>query len=146
LGPARYEISGVQGCPLQIILLESTSLPLNEPETYDVHLFPIIRLKISGITASSPAEAIEMAQSQFPTEQFETALCRIGAEDAEEFSHYLVDVAGDEDFERSRFFHSTSEPCLEPLRRLVDWVDAGRDRLALVPLILEVREILKATV
>ena len=127
-------------------------MPDSPPQQFDVHLFPTARLKIAGISASSPEEAIEIARGKMPIQEFDRTLRNFraenvaDAEDAEEFSHFLVDYVGDEDFERSRFFHCHAEPCLKPLQKLVEWFDAGRDEAALTSLVAEARRILNATV
>ena len=126
-------------------------MPDSPPQRFDVHLFPIARLKIAGISASSPEEAIEIARGKMPIQEFDRTLRNFraenvaDAEDAEEFSHFLVDYVGDETFERSRFFHSSTQPCLIPLRKLLLWHDGGRFEHELKPLIAEVRKILNAT-
>ena len=116
------------------------------PQQFDVHLFPVIRWKCSGISASSPEEAIQLAQVHLPLDRLEMQLRDLDAEYAEEISHYLVDIVGDADFERSRFYHSSQELCLVPLRLLLAWSEGGRNEAVLVALLAEVREMLARSV
>lgn len=115
-----------------------------EPHLYNVHLYAVVRRKLTDISAESPQAAVHAAQEQ-PTiarwlRQLEDPQS-IG-EFAEEFNHYLVDVAGDEDFEQSCLFHAAETPLLQPLRDLVRWDDSGRDPDELRKLLKEARHIL----
>lgn len=62
---------------------------------------------------------------------------------AEEYSHFLVDVVGDTEFEHSQFFYSAADPGLSPLRRLVAWADGPRDNAVLEQIVAEARETLR---
>lgn len=107
--------------------------------TYTVHLFPVVRIQVPGIEAADHREAVEQAVAQTAPGlygRFE----RASAEYAEEISHYLVDVAGDEEFRQSQWFYSADEPLLAILRRLVAWDKNGRaDPGALTQIIAESR-------
>lgn len=111
---------------------------------FDVHLYAIVRRTIAKIAADSPAAAVAQAQ-QHPS--VAAWLRRLddpqgAGEFAEEFSHYLVDVVGDDDFEQSRWFHAAESPLLEILRNLFRGDDTGRDPEQLPDLLQEVRQIL----
>ena len=43
-------------------------------QQFDVHVFPVIRWKLSGVSASSPEEAIQLAQAMLPLARLETQL------------------------------------------------------------------------
>jgi hypothetical protein len=93
--------------------------------TFDVHLFPVIRVRISGVEGPSHREAVEEALRHLgPT--FYARFKEPDSEFAEEFSHFLVDVAGDDDFRNSQWFYSSQEPLLALLRRLLEWDQRGR--------------------
>jgi hypothetical protein len=68
---------------------------------FNVHLYPIVRVLVSRVEASSMEEAINKAETQtdlgalFLTEDSEWA---------EETSHYLVDDLADPEFEHSMWF------------------------------------------
>jgi hypothetical protein len=109
---------------------------------FDVHLYPVVRVKVAGITADSPQAAIQQALSQ--TDLY--AACEAGGEFAEEVSHYLVDVVGDAEYEQSRWFHSTDVPLIDNLQRLVAWYDGGRDEAELARIIANARDVLTHSV
>lgn len=120
----------------------------DSPLFYDVHLFAIIRRKIAHISADSAPAAIATAQEHPATARW---LNRLDDPDgvgefADEFSHFLVDVEGDEEFEQSRWFHSGTNPLLKPLRELIAWGDSERDEGQLAALLADVRQILSITV
>ena len=108
------------------------------PLTFDVHLFPVVRLKVPGVLASSHVEAVERALEQVGAE-LQECLASSGVEYAEEISHYLVDVAGDSDYLQSRWFYAAEDPLLTFLRRLAAWDESGRDAATLHELITDVR-------
>jgi hypothetical protein len=112
-------------------------------QRFDVHLFPIVRIKVVDISAPTPQRAIEVALQRAPLEQLEAALKPLEAEFAEEYSHFLVDVVGDTEFEHSQFFYSSADPGLSPLRRLVAWADGRRDIAVLKQIVAEARETLR---
>ena len=91
------------------------------PPKFDVHVFTVVRLKVAGVAAESPEAAIKAALAHPVHRDLDRALEPLGAEWAEEHSHFLVDVVGDEEFEQSRWFHSRDEPLLELLERLTTW-------------------------
>lgn len=115
------------------------------PLVFDVHLFPVVRLKISGVQAASHVEAIARALEKVGPE-LEGRFARAEVEYAEAISHYLVDVVGDPDFSQSRWFYSADEPLLTFLRRLAAWDGSGRDPAALQELIADVRRHLACVV
>ena len=88
---------------------------------FDVHLFAVVRVKIPNVVASSHREAIAWAveHSGDLYERFVSA----DSDFAEEFSHFLVDVVGDQQYEQSQWFYCEQEPIIGYLRRLVRWHD-----------------------
>ena len=89
---------------------------------FDVHLFPVLQIKVPGVEATSHIAAVEQAVAQ--TDLY--AECESTKfEYAEEFSHFLVDVTSDQECENSRWFYSQDNPLLANLRRLVKWYDQG---------------------
>ena len=72
---------------------------------YNVHLYAIVRVKVSDIEAPDPKEACRLAES---TEDLYRRFN--GPEDqeyGEEIDSYLVDVVGDEEYEQSHFFQAS---------------------------------------
>ncbi|MDZ4685554.1 MAG: hypothetical protein SH850_10865 [Planctomycetaceae bacterium] len=68
-----------------------------------------------------------------------------GGEFDEEFSHFLVDVVGDQEYALSEWFHSLTEPLLEPLRKLIAWDESGRPPEAITALLSDARDQLAQT-
>ena len=68
---------------------------------YDVHIFTIVRVKVSGLDAVTPTDAIAEAKE---TVDFGSLLAHPEFDWAEEHSHYLVDVVGDEEYEQTEWF------------------------------------------
>ena len=97
------------------------SRPVKRPRKFHVHVYPIVRIRVSDIVASSYRDAIEKAIDRLPPDvlyrRFETG----DSEYAEEFSHFLVDVAGDKEFLRSQWYQSSQESLIPLLQKLVDW-------------------------
>ena len=122
------------------------STETNANTMYDVHLFPVVRLKVPNVEAPSHREAITWARCQIAENL--TQRCPDDAgEYAEEFSHYLVDVVGDEERRQSQSFYSQDEPLVANLRRLVNWYDARRDNAGeLAEIINDARDVLKFAV
>lgn len=115
-----------------------------ESHLYDVHLFAVVRRKLRRIAAASPAAAVVAARDDaavgYFLQRFDDAE---GLGDfADEFTHYLVDVVGDAEFEQSCWFHAEETPLLQILRTLVRWDETGRDADVLRELLEEVRHIL----
>ena len=80
---------------------------------YDVHIFTVVRVKLEGIDAATPEEAITVARGKadfyvmFNDQVVAESSGRgIGGhtEWAEEDSHYMVDVVGDEEYENTQYF------------------------------------------
>jgi hypothetical protein len=72
---------------------------------YHVHLYPVVRVKVEGVEATSPVEAVEKALAEGP--DLYDLFRRDGppvTEYAEEVPMALVDVEGDADHEHSRYF------------------------------------------
>ncbi len=78
-----------------------------EVREYDVHLFHVVRLKVCRLRASSPEEAIVLAEQRHDT--YQAFAQRLTPEEdrydyaewAEEIVEALVDVVGDEDYTQS---------------------------------------------
>jgi len=77
---------------------------------YDVHLFPIVRVKVHGVEAGSQEEAIKKAEDSTDFNDLFNKAPDI--EYAEEVAYYLVDEVGDEEYERTRWHDGafTSDP------------------------------------
>ena len=79
---------------------------------YDVHAYAVVRVKMPGIPATSMVKAIGVALS---AADFDALLTRGEHQEyAEEISHYLVDVVGDEQYEQTRWFDANEE-LVDPL-------------------------------
>lgn len=111
--------------------------------TYDVHLFAVVRHKVSGVAATSHIEAVGNAIDQ--TDLYAECDGR-NFEYAEELPHFLVDVMGDTDFEHSQWFYSQDNPLLANLRRLVNWYDQGQSQHELDAIIKSARDAISASV
>lgn len=108
-------------------------------QTYHVHLFPVVRYKVSDVLASSPQRAIEQALAA--TDLY--ACCSgPGGEYAEELAYGEVDVVGDDQFAKSRWFTSREGARHDVLQRLLAWNDQGRPEQALRELLREAGELL----
>ena len=124
----------------------TTSTETNANAIYDVHLFPVFRLKVPSVEAPSHREAITRAVCQI-AEDLTQRFPDDDGEYAEEFSHYLVEVVGDEERRQSQSFYSQDEPLVANLRRLVNWYDARRDNAGeLAEIINDARDVLKFAV
>ena len=95
---------------------------------FDVHLFAVVRVKVTGVEADSASEAAAKAdKSVEPCAIFDEALNAASAdvvgwrdrlpgakieyvEFADEIVDYLVDEQGDEEFLNSRWFGPDLEP------------------------------------
>lgn len=117
-----------------------------EVRTFDVRLFPVVQIKIPEVSAASPVEAITSARLLVENCEFLRRLEQAGFEFADEYSHFLVDVVGDEDFSRSQFFYSSDDPSVTPLRQIVEWADSGRDPFVLEGILTSIRELMAITV
>ncbi|HSG70753.1 MAG TPA: hypothetical protein VLA12_10085 [Planctomycetaceae bacterium] len=106
---------------------------------FDVHLFPVVRIKVSGVAATSQREAIETALVQT---DLHAHFSDSDGEFAEELSHFLVDVVGDEEYEQSRWYFSRETPVIANLARLVAWHDRGCPEIELPSIVRDARDIL----
>lgn len=75
---------------------------------YDVHLFPLVRVKVR-VEADDQTKAIERAEGQASLHRiFDKDMANDGAvletEYAEEISHYLVDETNDDDYMNSHWY------------------------------------------
>ena len=114
-------------------------MPEPTSQQFDVHLFPVVRMKVSGVHATSHQAAIEKALEQT---DLHARLVSTGGEYAELLSHFLVDVVGDEQFAQSRWFYSQQTPPLDNLFRLVSWYDRGRPEAELQEIVRDARDVL----
>ena len=110
---------------------------------FNVHLFPVVRIKVSSVEAPSHIEAVEQAVAQ--TDLYSECEST-NFEYAEELSHFLVDVAADPEFENSQWFYSRNNPLRVNLARLVKWYDQGRSPNELEAIIKSARDALSAAV
>ena len=86
---------------------------------YDVHLYPIVRVKVPNIEANSHQEAIDAACERVNDDlyrMFDSA-GSLGdptiiseTEYSEEDAYYLVDEDGDDDRENSRWYNGDRTP------------------------------------
>lgn len=124
----------------------STTVDVPGPRLFHVHLFAIVRREVRNVVAPSLREAVEAAFAQLSPHELSERFDSDTTEFADEFSHSLVDVAGDDEFTESRFLTSAQEPLLEFLRRLVAWHDGGPPETQLGALLGEARSILAGAV
>lgn len=113
---------------------------------FHVHLFAIVRWEVRNVAAPSLRDAVEAALAQLSPHEFFERFDSDRTEFADEFSHYLVDVDGDDEFMQSRFLTSAQEPLLDFLRRLVVWHDGGRPEAELEALLFGARSVLAGAV
>ena len=123
-----------------------TAVDAPAPRLFHVHLFAVVRREVRKVPALSLRNAVEAAFSQLPHREFSERFDSDTTEFADEFSHYLVDVDGDDEFTQSRFLTSAQEPLLEFLRRLVAWHDDGRPEAELEALLGAARAVLAGAV
>lgn len=79
---------------------------------YNVHIYHVVRTKLTGIEAGSQHEAIQKATKLFPNTQLEfvgsgpieDGVTHEHTECADEIISYLVDEQADPEFNRSRFY------------------------------------------
>lgn len=114
---------------------------------FKVHVYPVVRITFKSVIARSRRDAINKALHRLPPEML---YARFGNDDsgyAEEFSHFLVEFAGDKDFRRSRWYHSCQEPLIPLLQRLVDWHAKPHRRVQqLDSIVAEARRALRTTI
>lgn len=67
---------------------------------YDVYIYPIVRLKVSGIEAANQCEAIKIACDSC---DFEALLSHPEYEYVDEIAHFLVDEENDPEHKNSRW-------------------------------------------
>lgn len=73
---------------------------------FDVHLYPVVRVKFTDVEADSMEEAIRKVESERFYGSGVSFQCH-GARDcefADEIPYALVDVQGDEEFDQSKWF------------------------------------------
>lgn len=123
---------------------------VGDDETFDVHIYAIVRCTARGIKAPDMLTAIERADQQFDFhELFRPKPGGPDIEYAEAHDGYLVDVVGDEEYSRSRAFHSCENnfyPILLKFAELMRDPDSGITRTpALAALVQEVEAVLADT-
>lgn len=96
---------------------------------YDVHLFPIVRVKVHGVEAGSQEEAIKKAEESTDFDDLFNKAPDI--EYAEEVAYYLIDEVGDEEYERTRWHDGafTSNPQKRNVNELIAALADCRDAL-----------------
>ena len=79
---------------------------------FNVHVFPVVRVKICDIKASSQTEAIKKARKLRDLE----ALSELDPDVtyADEISHFLVDEQGDDEHLRSQFYEADGQTPMMP--------------------------------
>ncbi len=86
---------------------------MNKPlKKFNVHLFPVVRVKISDIEAASQTEAIEKARELRDLETLSELDPDVTY--ADEISHFLVDEQGDDEHEHSQFYEADGETLMTP--------------------------------
>lgn len=79
--------------------------------TYNVHLYPVVRIMIPNIEATSMEEAVKKATELFyPVKDTEFGIHhQFGELDfADDIVGYLVDIQGDEDYAESKWFNDAT--------------------------------------
>jgi hypothetical protein len=123
-----------------------TTVDAPAPRLFHVHLFAVVRREVRNVAAPSLRDAVEAAFAQLSPQEFSERFDSDATEFADEFSHYLIDVDGDDEFTQSRFLTSVQEPLLELLRRLIVWHDGGRPEGELDAILVEARVALTGAV
>ncbi len=78
---------------------------------YDVHIYPIVRVKVFGVEADSQVEAIKKAETVFDFDQLlNHYYSDVEVEYADDIDGFLVDEQGDERHERSQFYDKEYRP------------------------------------
>lgn len=75
---------------------------------YNVHIYPIVRVKVCDIEADSQKEAIKLAETQVNLYRLFDA-DGPEVEYAEGIDGFLVDEVGDSDFRRSTWYNNNGE-------------------------------------
>lgn len=85
---------------------------------YDVHIFPVVRVRIAGVEAESQEAAIRKALASVNLEQV-----ALHPDDyADDIVDYLVDEHGDSDHDRSRHYLDTNHlRCLRAWNTASGW-------------------------
>jgi hypothetical protein len=113
---------------------------------FDVHLFAVVRIKFSHVSAVCVHDAVRAAIERFDSSDFLKLFDGESTEFADEFSHFLVDLVGDAEFEQSRFVTSRQEPLVALLEKLVGWDASDRLQTELSVLLAEARRALEWSV
>lgn len=87
---------------------------------YDVHLYQVVRVKVSGVQASDMEDAVLKVQDEFDWHLMFRNLSRwCETEYAEEVQAMLVDRVGDVDYEQTQLFNSSTNPFYSTLKEIV---------------------------
>lgn len=89
-----------------LIGLVQTPSPVTS-KNHDVHIYAVVRYKYAGIPAESQTDAIAAADKLFAASQGRDAT---DSEYAEEITGYLVDEAGDEEYENTQEYDGDGKP------------------------------------
>lgn len=117
--------------------------PSPQQQRFNVHLFPVVRLAVHGVEAASHQEAVDRALEQ--TDLF-ARFASADGEYAEEISHFLVDVVGDNDYAQSWWFYSRQSPLMSNFARLVAWYENSGSVEELNSIIADARATLAASI
>lgn len=91
---------------------------------YDVHLYPVVRVKVPGIEANSHGEAVKRARNRVDLDRLLSLAIHDGIhvldiEYAEDLAYYLIDEVGDANHARTTWYadlaHLKSLEGLKPL-------------------------------
>ncbi len=129
--------------------MTTTAEPVVDPaatQKFNVHLFAIMRMPVPNVTAVSHAAAIEAARDSRELDDHLDRCQRGGVEFAEEFSHFLVDVVGDDEYHHTQWFYSQEEPLWGLIRRFAEWADGNRNALDLELLLQAARDAVSTSV
>jgi len=76
---------------------------------YDVHIYPVVRVKVSGVEAESQVEAIRKAEEMTDFHRLFDREAN-GIEYAEDIDCFLADEDGDEEYLNSRWYDKEYRP------------------------------------
>ena len=72
---------------------------------YNVHIFTVVRVKVTDVEAESQAEAMKKAEEQIDFNAMFKDITNVETEWGEEHSHVLVDEVNDEEYENSKWYN-----------------------------------------
>ena len=115
----------------------------SQQEHFNVHLYSVVRLQVSDVEAASHQEAVENA---IENTDLHARFASDDGEYADELSHFLVDVVGDDKYLQSWWFYSRQSPLMSNFARLVHWYDNGKSDDELDAIIADARQILAVSI